>query len=273
MSLPPLKPRSMVFDLFGDHLRYHGGQARTQALCELLEVFGVGEATARIVLTRMRREGWFDTRREGRQVVYSLTERTWRLLDDGRARIFERARAPWDQQWRMVIYTVAEPERAEREKLRRALYWLGFGPMAPSTWISPHDRLERVEAALTESPAVTAHLLTCRSRDRDTDLEMVGRCWDLGTLARDYQAFVDRLEDLHPARRLATMAGPDALRLRVELVSGYRHFPFRDPDLPPELLPKGWPGRRAHDLFQKAYRALAGPADRYVAGVLARHGD
>jgi phenylacetic acid degradation operon negative regulatory protein len=266
-----VKPRAVVFDLFGDHLRYHGGGARTQALVELLEIVGVGEPTARIALARMRNEGWFDTHREGRQVVYTLTDKSWRLLDEGRSRIFGRATEPWDGQWRMVIYAVAEQDRAERERLRRTLSWLGFGPLATATWISPHHRLDEVERALSDDSAVRLDLLTCRSRGRSTDLDMVDRCWDLTTLGRDYQHLVDRLEALPPAADLAALPGPDALRLRIELVADYRHFPFRDPDLPAELLPDDWPGDRAHELFVAAHDALAGPADAFVTAVLGRH--
>lgn len=265
-----MKPRSVVFDLFGDHLRYHGGAARTQALVDLLEVFGVGEPTARIVLARMRKEGWFDTDRKGRQVVYTLTDRAWRLLDEGRTRIFERAQPPWDGQWRMVIYAVPEQDRAERERLRRTLSWLGFGPLATATWISPHERLGDVEEALPETTA-RLDLLTCRSRGRSTDLDMVERCWDLEALGRDYQDLVTRLEALPGPSELARLPGPEALRQRIELVSGYRQFPFRDPDLPVDLLPEDWPGRRAHELFAAAHEALAGPADAFVSAVLEGH--
>ena len=264
-----MKPRSVVFDLFGDHLRYHGGAAPTQALVELLEVFAVGEPTARIVLARMRKEGWFDTRREGRQAVYTLTDKAWRLLDDGRTRIFERAHPPWDGQWRMVIYAVSEQDRAERERLRRTLSWLGFGPLATATWLSPHERLDQVESALTDTSA-RLDLLTCRSRDRATDLDMVERCWDLKALGRDYQDLVNRLETLPPTDALAGLPGPEALRLRIELVAGYRQFPFRDPDLPTELLPDDWPGHRAHELFVAAHEALGPPADAFVTSVLER---
>jgi phenylacetic acid degradation operon negative regulatory protein len=266
-----MKPRSVVFDLFGDHLRYHGNGARTQALVELLEVFGVGEPTARIVLARMRKEGWFATHREGRQVVWTLTGKSWQLLDEGRTRIFRRADGPWDGQWRMVIYAGAEQDRAERERLRRTLSWLGFGPLATATWISPHDRLDRVEQALSEDSAVRLDLLTCRTRSRSTDLDMVDRCWDLKTLGRDYEDLVARLEALPPAGELAALPGPDALRLRIQLVAAYRHFPFRDPDLPVELLPGDWPGRRAHELFVAAHEELARPADTFVTAVLERH--
>jgi phenylacetic acid degradation operon negative regulatory protein len=266
-----VKPRSIVFDLFGDHLRYSGGEARMQALGELLEVFGVGESTTRVVLSRMRKEGWFDTRRDGRQTVYSLTEKSWRLLDEGRTRIFERAPDDWDGAWRMVIYAVPEEARAERVQLRRTLAWHGFGPLAAATWVSPHPRLDDVEAALADSSAPRLDLLTCRSRGQEHDREMATRCWDLDGLCRDYAELVSRYDELPSAAELATLPGPEALRLRVELVASYRTFPFRDPDLPPELLPEGWPGRRAHELFVAAHDALATSADSYVHSVLERH--
>lgn len=266
-----MKPRAVIFDLFGDHLRYHGGAVRTQLLVELLGVFGIGEPTARIALARMRKEGWFATRRQARQVVWTLTEQSWRLLDEGRARIFSRESGPWDGQWRMVIYAMAEQHRAERDRLRRSLSWLGFGPLATATWISPHDRLDRVEEALSETSAVRADLLTCRSRSRVSDLDMVDRCWDLKALGHDYQDLVSRLEALPPATELAAIPGADALRQRIELVADYRHFPFRDPDLPAELLPADWAGARAHELFVAAHDALGAPADAFVAALLERH--
>ncbi len=266
-----MKPRAIVFDLFGDHVRYHGGRARTRALCELLGVFGVPEATTRVVLSRMRKEGWLDTQREGRAVVHALTDKSWQLLDQGRTRIFERARRPWDGQWRMVIYGVAREDRSGRERLRRTLSWLGFGPLAAATWISPHPRLDDVAGALAGIPLRRLDLLTCRSRSRADDLQMVGRCWDLGGLGRDYSGWARRLGDLPPAAELAAVSGAAALRLRVELVEEYRQLPFRDPDLPGELLPEGWMGRTAHDLFVARHEALAAPADAYVREVLERH--
>ncbi|RBY90815.1 PaaX family transcriptional regulator C-terminal domain-containing protein [Blastococcus sp. TF02A-26] len=266
-----MKPRSVVVDLFGDHLRDLGGAARMQALGELLGVFGIGESTARVVLSRMRREGWFTTRREGRQTVYELTERSRRLLDEGRSRILDRGTAEWDGEWRMVLYTVPEAERGERERVRRSLAWLGFGPLAPSVWTSPHPRLEAAAEALAGTSATRVELLTARSGGRDADRRMAARCWDLDTLGRDYAELVAELEGLPPAAELAALPGPEALRRRIELIYTYRHFPFRDPDLPAELLPEGWPGSRAHALFLAAHEALGAAADPYVREVLARH--
>jgi phenylacetic acid degradation operon negative regulatory protein len=266
-----VRPRAVVFDLFGDSLRYLGGAARLQALTELLGVFGVGESTARVVLARMRREGWFETSREGRQTVYRLTQHSWRLLDEGRARIFDRGSDPWDGEWRMVLYAVPESERADRERMRRTLAWLGFGPLAAAVWISPHPRLDDV-AAVVGAGAGRVELLTCRSRGRAEDRRMAARCWDLAGLARDYADLVAEWSELPPPAELAALPGPEALRRRIALVAAYRRFPFRDPDLPAELLPEGWPGTRAHALFTTAHEALAAPAGEYVRAVVQRHG-
>ena len=79
-----MKARSLVFDLFGDYLRYRGGEVRLRTLIALMEGFDVPEATVRVVVTRMRKEGWLATRRDGRETVYALTEAAWQLLDEGR---------------------------------------------------------------------------------------------------------------------------------------------------------------------------------------------
>jgi phenylacetic acid degradation operon negative regulatory protein len=265
-----MKPKAILWDLFGDHLRYadDGGGVPMRALNQLLELFGVGESTSRVVLSRMRREGWFTTIRDGRQTSYALTARSVKLLDEGRARIFDRGRDNWDGIWRMVIYAVPEESRAERDRVRRALAWYGFGPLAAATWISPHPRLEEVREALAGLSATRMDLLESRALSRAADREMAFRCWDLDGLAKEYADLISEYGQLPDADALAALPGPEALRRQVELVSSYRALPFRDPDLPSALLPEGWPGRRAHTLFLTAHDALHDAASAYVRSVL-----
>jgi len=265
----PMKPRAILWDLFGDHLRYLGdGRIPMRALTELLGVFGVAESTSRVVLSRMRREGWFTTIRDGRQTSYAPTARSVRMLDEGRARIFDRGRDDWDGTWRMVIYAVPEDSRAERDRVRRTLAWHGFGPLAAATWISPHPRLEVVREALADLSATRLDLLESRSLSREADREMAFRCWDLDGLGRDYTGLISGYQQLPARAELAALPGPQALRRQVELVASYRSLPFRDPDLPSALLPEGWPGRRAHALFTAAHDTLHGPADAFVRDVV-----
>jgi phenylacetic acid degradation operon negative regulatory protein len=264
-----MKPRAVLWDLFGDHLRSVGdGRIPMRALNRLLEVFGINDSTARVVLARMRREGWFETYRHGRQSSYAVTPPGLALLDEGKARIFERGISHWDGLWRMVIYAIPEQDRSQRDQLRKLLAWHGFGPLASATWISPHPRLDRIAEALREQSAGRLDLLESRALDRTADREMASRCWDLDSLAREYSELLSQYSELPPPAELAALPGEEALWQQVRLVASYRRLPFRDPDLPDELLPAGWPGHRVHELFRAAHDALHGPADRFVREVI-----
>jgi phenylacetic acid degradation operon negative regulatory protein len=259
-----VKARSLVFDLFGDYLRYRGGEVRLRGLVKLMGAFDVSETTVRVVVTRLRKEGWLTSRRDGRETVYMLTDAAWRLLDEGRQRIFDRARGPWDGQWHMVLYSVPETDRALREQLRKKLAWCGFGPLSSAVWLSPHDRTEQVRAAFADSAAVQLDVFRSRSTGVDADRDIAARSWDLDDLDRSYVELLDLYRPRLPAYRTGELSGVAALVERMLLVHDYRRFPFRDPDLPPALLPAGWHGRLAHEVFLEAHGLLRGPAEACV---------
>jgi phenylacetic acid degradation operon negative regulatory protein len=258
-----VKPRSIVFDLFGDYVRYRGGAARLRTLSTLLGCFDVGESTARVVLARLRKEGWFEARRDGRESLYALNAKSLRLLDEGRTRIFERVRGEWDRHWYLVIYSVPETNRAVRDHVRKELAWLGFGPLAASTYLCPHDRLQQVRETLADLPSVRLDMLRCQSGGLPVDREMAARCWDLDTLNTDYRALLRTYRARLPAYRANALSPQEALVERMRLTYDYRKFPFRDPDLPLELLPAGWVGREAHEMFLEAHELLRAPAEKF----------
>lgn len=263
-----MRARSLVFDLFGDYLRYRGGEVRLRGLVSLMGCFDVAEPTVRVVVTRLRKEGWLASRRDGRETLYSLTGAAWSLLDEGRERIFQRATDPWDGQWNMILYTVPETERALREQLRKKLSWLGFGPLSSSVWVSPHDRVHQVREAFTEHASVRLDVFRSRSEGLEADQGIAARAWDLGQLHGAYAELLSEYQPRMPTYRSGALQGADALVERMRLVHDYRRFPFRDPDLPPELLPVGWPGREAHQLFVDVHAVLRGPAEACVDALL-----
>jgi phenylacetic acid degradation operon negative regulatory protein len=263
-----VKARSLVFDLFGDYLRYRDGAVRLRALVALMEAFDVPEPTVRVVVTRMRNEGWLDSERAGRETSYRLTANAWQLLDEGRSRIFERAPGPWDGQWHMLMYSVPETDRALREKLRKKLAWLGFGPLSASVWVSPHDRTGAVRVEFGSSPGVVIDAFHARSDGGSADRDIAERCWDLAGLNRDYADLLAEYQPRLKDYRRGRLRGRDALVERMQLIHDYRMFPFRDPDLPPELLPADWSGRVAHEVFREAHSLLRAPADEFVDELL-----
>jgi len=58
-------------------------------------------------------------------------------------------------------------------------------------------------------------------------------------MRRDYLELISAYEQLPAPAELAALPGPEALRRQVALVASYRTLPFRDPDLPAALLPRG----------------------------------
>lgn len=259
-----MRPRALVFDVYGDYVRYRGGEISLRALARCLACFGVSEDGVRITVSRMSREGWLAPRRAGRRSYYSLTPRSWHLLDEGRPRIFERQQRPWDGQWCLLLYSVPEAERAARERLRKALAWLGFGPLAPSTWVSPHDHSARLDALLAEHGlSDRAHIFFSRSRSQAEDRALVARSWDLAALQARYAKFLDAYAPRLPAYAAGALGDEACFVERIRLVDDYRRFPFVDPDLPAALLPRAWRGGEAHRVFTAAYEALRVPAFRF----------
>lgn len=268
-----MKLRSIVFDLFGEYIRDDGGEIGLRALVALLSPFGIAEDVVRVLMARLRREGWFESSRVGRQSRYSLTEEGWKLLDTGRERIFERPPEPWPGQWCLAIYSVPESARASRDRLRKTLTWLGFGPLAASAWVSPHDRRAQVAEAWNGEPDGRLQLLMARSGGLDEDREMASRCWDLAGLDRAYAEFLAVWDPKVNAWHHRQPEGAEALMERTRLIHEYRMFPFKDPGLPVELLPADWKGRQAHDLFLAGFGLLRDPAVTHYRQVLQATGE
>jgi phenylacetic acid degradation operon negative regulatory protein len=255
-----LNHRSLIFDLFGGYVRYDGGAIALHDLAAVAEPFGVSADALRVVMSRLRREGWFEVTRAGGRAQYKATSKTWQLLDEGYERIFRAADEPWRGEWYVVIYEVPESERGTRDQLRKQLSWLGFGPLAASTWLSPHDRLEAVLAWAQNQPAARIETLIARSRDADQDRRYASQCWDLDGIKRAYLSFLQKFGSAEGVARWRSARGKYALVERVRLAHEYRLFLFRDPRLPAHLLPADWPGERAAAVFNEAFSHLEAEA-------------
>lgn len=262
------KPRAVILDLFGDYLRYAGGEVRLADITELLAVFDVEPATVRVNLSRLRKEGWFTTRRIGRETVYSLTPQMLAILDEGRERIFRRRDENWEGRWTMAIYQVPESERAVREQLRKQLAWHGFGQLSPSTWLSPHDLMSEVREIAAETPLAKVDALWCGTGNPQEDRDLAARCWDLEQLGKDYEDFIRTYAALNDEAANAAKDGRTALMERMRIIGDYRRFLFRDPYLPHELQPPGWPSAQAYNLFGAAHRQLGPAATEFVGGII-----
>ncbi|MCS5480694.1 hypothetical protein NYP18_13675 [Corynebacterium sp. YIM 101645] len=262
-----MKARELVFDLYGDYARYLGGEIRLGVITELLEDFGIGAPTTRVTMSRMRKEGWFETERRGRETSYRMTPKLVQYLDAGHERIFRPPIQEWVGRWTLVMLQIPEKERARRDRLKRILSWEGFGQLNSSSWISPRQNTADVEQLLNVEDDDQIDVVTMETGSLEKDRALVARCWDLSSLDSWYADFLERWEG-YLQREMAELEPRQALRDRIEVITTYRQVLFLDPFLPRILQPEDWLGRRAFQTFLSVHNALAIPSMSYAADMI-----
>ena len=86
-----MQARSALFDLYGDHLRTHGGRAPVAALVRLLAPLEIGAPAVRTAVSRMVRQGWLHPLRLASGPGYLITPKAAKRLDEAAARIYRTA--------------------------------------------------------------------------------------------------------------------------------------------------------------------------------------
>jgi len=261
-----VQARSALFDLYGDHLRPRGGRAPVAALVRLLAPLGIAAPAVRTAISRMVRQGWLLPVRLAGGPGYQLTVRAVHRLDEAAARIYRTNRPTWDGHFDLVILTPPE-RRADRLRVAATLAFLGYGRLDPATWVAPRAAHE-VDDLLKEVGVAFERFTAIHTAGTVGSAALVRRAWDLGGLADAYGRFVAVQQ-----AALSAASGDDsdeaAYAVRFRLVHAWRAFLFRDPQLPPALLPPSWAGTDAAAFFDHHAGRLRPAADRFVDSCLA----
>jgi phenylacetic acid degradation operon negative regulatory protein len=251
--------RSLLLTILGEYVLPRGEPVWQETLVGALVSVGYTHHAARQALSRSVREGWLETSRHGRRARVSLSPRASEFLGTGATRIYSFGSPwQWDGRWLVLILRVPEEQRSVRHRLRTRLAWAGLGSMGAGVWLTPHiEREAELCAAIREAPAAEATSFVASLGALGQAEDVVAAAWDLGEVSSQYDAFI---EDFSTVRTSSASGG---FRMQTLLVHAWRKFPFLDPDLPSELLPAGWPLRRAHELFTVRHDRWADSALSY----------
>lgn len=268
---------SLLISLFGDAILPRGGCAWVGSLIRLLEPLGVNERSVRTAVFRLSKDEWLTSESSGRRSEYRLTGSGERRCSDAARQIYA-ARAPdWDHRWRQILVLGAFAQK-DRDALRRALFWQGFGALGAECFVHPSADLASVfDALIVEGLGDSlANLMPLVAADASLvgtagNADLVARAWDLREMAQDYAEFASIYTPLLAEVRGEPSAAADdeeAFLLRLLLIHDYRRLLLRDPELPEQLLPGDWPGESARLLCKDLYRRLLIPAERHLDRVL-----
>ncbi len=262
--------RHLIITVYGLYARRDGGWLSVATLIRLLADLGIDEPAVRSAISRLKRRGILQARRYGGSAGYQLSTEALAILREGDARIFRRHRATPADGWVLAVFSVPESERHRRHVLRSELTRLGFGMVAPGVWIVPaHPQDTTAETLRRLELDGYADLFRADHLAFGDPAAKVRRWWDLDELERQYESFIRAHE---PVLRHCEQDGPagerEAFADYVRVLTDWRRLPYLDPGLPAELLPDGWVGIRAADLFFALRALLEEPARAYVKRII-----
>jgi len=209
----------------------------------------------------MVRQGWLHPLRLSTGPGYLLTPKAARRLDEAAARIYRTSKISWDGRFDLLILD-APSDRRERQRLGANLTYLGYGMLDERTWVATRPG-EDVDSLLTEAGVRYERFTASHAAGTSGASALVRRAWDLADIGKAYERFVEDQRRLL-ARVTVRSDDEDAYAARFRLVHAWRSFLFRDPQLPPTLLPEHWPGMSAATFFDRHAARLRPAADRYV---------
>ncbi|MER6387633.1 PaaX family transcriptional regulator C-terminal domain-containing protein [Streptomyces sp. NPDC001523] len=253
-------------------------------LYEVAGALGMTDQQVRLCVKRLVAEGRFEVEGRGRRAVLRAVGPGGGLPAVPEVEYVrhayrqDRGLEPWDGVWHVFAFAVPESARAARDALRDALTGLGAAPLQGGLYVTPNPIGPYVRARAAEL-GVGAALTRLGTRDLEvggtTDPRaLAARLWPLTDIAERYEALRELASRPEPglserkpsgpgpsggepSEREPAGAGPThPLARAVELAAAFSEAMLPDPLLPPELLPRPWPGAAARAAAARAWDRL-----------------
>ena len=249
-------------------LAHRDGTVHAQELYRVAAECGIPIETVRSCLRRLIADGLFERRGEGRDAVFPATDAGRSLLEVSHQRHLlayaqDAAGRGWDRRWRLAAFAIPEARRAARDAFRDHLLALGGAAIQPGLYVSPHPwEAEVDEEASRLGIAEPVTLLTTDDLTvggEHSPRALTEKLWPLDEVARRYLDFIETYRGVPEAleamrRRHERLSEHDFLPGALHIAIRFNECFGMDPLLPPELLPRPWPGREARDLLARCRR-------------------
>jgi len=149
----------------------------------------------------------------------------------------------WSGSLWLITYDVAEKRKKDREALRRFLKDQGYGKLQDSVYVAPFDptRLVRkeIEKRQFKGEVIVSKMGVGGHIGEMTVFELIAKVYDLESVSNKYMEYIQKVS--------AGFYPKDAPFLFLEYLAALK----LDPQLPVELLPADWPGKKAFELTKK----------------------
>lgn len=262
-------PQRLVVTLLADYRQLLAGPIPSSDLVNVLQEFDVAPEASRSAIARLVHRGLLERFKVGRETLYAFSAEGERYVQEDQQRILEFGQPrPWDGEWTLVLFSIAESERHKRHAIKTRFRALGFAPLYDAAWIAAYATPEQASIALREAEVDDADILRASFAALPGRLGSLHEKWEVAGLLTDYESFIEMFGPLSDEGTVRTLSPAASLIARTRLMDAWRTFPRREPDLPAEHLPPGWPLPRARALFTQVYEALRPSAEARLTDLL-----
>ncbi|WP_255949896.1 PaaX family transcriptional regulator [Streptomyces odontomachi] len=267
--MPNLAPRQLIFTVYGLYAREERNWLSVSSAVRLLADVGIDAASVRSSISRLKRRGVLESCKVGRAAGYSLSQQALEMLREGDVRIFSQRRAEVSDGLMLVVFSIPESERDRRHSFRTALLQMGCGTVASGVLVAPPGLRPDLRRAIQRMGLEqNADLFHSRCESFVELKQRVAEWWDLAAIEAEYREFVAAYQDVPARLKEAEDPVRAAFESYVPMLTTWRRLPYRDPGLPLELLPDGWVGEQAADLFTDLNALLRSRAHEHALRVI-----
>ena len=199
--------------------------------------------TLKNAVGHLRRRGLITSLKEG-EITAAGRRRLRQILPR-----FEEKRT-WDGSLYLVTYDIPESRRVSRERLRQYLKSLGMGMVQRSVWVTPYNPT-RILAEFVKENGLEKEMIIVAKIGRDGFVgekglrEFLWEIYGLEELNERYRQFLEKFKT----------AGEES---RFQVAVGFWSILKDDPQLPWELLPEDWLGKKAYRLYKQVVGDFSG---------------
>lgn len=223
-----LRVWSMVITVFGDLVQHRGGQISTAQLSTILGRVGVEKGAVRTALSRLGRDGWVTSERQGRTSLYRLSAQGLARFAPATTRIYAPPRDGPVTRWAIALKIGASARQ--------------------EVTLTPADETREGADCLVVG-----------------DLTAISDAYRASLLSEDHRAALGALADDIAALDANRVATPlDGAAARVLLIHRWRRIVLRFPEVPSDLMPRDAPLQDPRRLVAQAYSALSASAEAWM---------
>lgn len=258
----------MAVTIFFDVIKPHGGQVSLGSLVDAAGLVGISEQAIRSAVNRLVAEGWLVSEALGRRSIFSLSEVGSLRSSVPLQRVYQCPDVSWSGLWNILIAKNWNLEHDAYVQASNDLLWAGYGRVCDNVFIRPQmegDNILCCPGSLLEKEVVCFVGSEKQCPMNGAIADVISRAWDISTLAERYVVFKDRYTPVWEwLSTTPPMRSAEAFALRLCMMHDLRRIRIMDPQLPLNLLPKGWMGIKALDLARQIYQALLPLSVHYI---------